>query len=266
MRSPVLPAVFVSEKTFFRLLAPLILSASIIMSGCASQEDSLENALKAEASYNEALKYQSVNKTDAVEEKIKEAVKLDPLEPKYHLNLGKFYFSENQLDLAEKEFLQTIQLNDTFHEPYRQLGRLYLQKNDYPKALDYLEQSLTKIQLKNPQQVHNWMALCYYKMDNFAGAEKSWLKALNYRENEYIRLNLALAYRDNERFDEAEKTLKKAVIYKPGFAPAHYHLGLLYLKKQDFPQAKKHFDRVVTLKPNSQEAQDSRKFLELMRQ
>ncbi len=248
-----------------RLLAPLILSVPVALSGCASDGDSLENALKAEAAYNEALQYQSVNKTAAVEEKIQEAIKLDPLEPRYHLNLGKFYFSENKLDLAEGQFLQTLQLDDASHEPYRQLGRLYLQKKDYSTALNFLGQSLTKKQLKNPQQIHNWMALCYYKTDDFSNAEKSWLKALNFRENEYIRLNLALAYRDNERFDEAEKTLKKAVIYKPGFAPAHYQLGLLYLKKQDFPKAKKHFNRVVSLQPSSQEAQDSRKFLELMR-
>ncbi len=249
-----------SSRNIFSFLAFSVLL--IYSSGCTSNKE--DKTALGKKHYADALKFSSLNDNSKMFESLKEAVRLDPLEPNYHLTLGRNFFKEGQLDNAEQEFLQTIQIDSDYSEAYRQLGRLYMHRGEFDKAVDYLKTGLTKPKVNSPQQIQNWIAISYYALGKVDKAEEQWLNSLSVRENENIRLNLALAYRDQEKFDLAMDSLKKAVLHNPAFPLAHYHLGLLYLKNKKLRLAEDHFRKVVKLSPKSVQARASREYLSII--
>ena len=56
---------------------------------------------------------------------------------------------------------------------------------------------------------------------------RDWEKALDIKDNAAIRLNLALAYRDESKFDLVKASLEKAVKLKPRFSKTNFELAQL---------------------------------------
>lgn len=237
-----------------------------LLTACASESvNQQDNILLAQKKYTEAIRLASMKSRAEMYVALKDAVKLDPLEPRYHWELARSYFSDGELEKAEKEFQQTIRLNEGFGEAFKELGRLYMRTGDLDKAIYYLKEGLKKPNISSPQIMHNWIAISYYGQDRFREAENEWLEALRIKENESVLLNLALAYRDKEFFDKAIDSLKRAVRVNPRFAPAHYHLALLYLKNKDFEMAAKYFDQTVELDPGGEQGKSSAEYLKMLK-
>ncbi|MFQ5673879.1 MAG: tetratricopeptide repeat protein [Nitrospinales bacterium] len=211
------------------------------------------------------MKYDSLNLKRDTHASLKEAIRLDPLEPNYHLTLGAAYFSAGDLKNAEKEFLQTLRLDENYSEAHRTLGRLYMQQQKWQEAIDHFKKSFKGPGVSSPHQVYNWLALSYYAQGNFDQAEKEWITALRIKENPSIRLNLALAYRDQGRFDLAIDSLRKALSLDPKLITAHHQIALLLLKKKDLAGARKHFQEVIQRQPQSELAKNSKEYMEMIR-
>jgi len=224
-----------------------------------------EDPLLAKQKYQEAVKYDSLNLKRDAYASLKEAIRLDPLEPNYHLSLGAAYFSAGDLENAEKEFLQTLRLDEHYNEAHRNLGRLYMQQGKWQEAIGHLQKSFKGPGVSSPHQVYNWLALSYYARGDIVQAEKEWTKALRLKENPSIRLNLALAYRDQGRFDLAMDSLRKALLLDPHLVEAHHQMALLLLKKKDLDGAMKHFREVIQRQPQSDLAANSREYMEMIR-
>ena len=60
-------------------------------------------------------------------------------------------------------------------------------------------------------------------------------------------LNLATAQDATGHADDAIVSLTRALKIAPDYAPAHFNLGLLYAKRQDWTQAEAHFSRAASL-------------------
>ena len=110
-------------------------------------------------------------------------------------------------------------------------------------------------------QVRNMIALSYYNLNKFNEAIAEWKTAVQVRDNAAIRLNIALAYKDNESFSLAISSLEKAIALKPKFPQAHFEIALLYLKEKNLDEAKKHFKSVIIMEPNGKRAISSREYL-----
>ncbi|MBI4389605.1 MAG: tetratricopeptide repeat protein [Nitrospinae bacterium] len=241
---------------------------AVLFSACATEsEKRQENVLLAKSKYAEAIGFSSSNNSrPQMYVSLREAVRLDPLEPNYHWALGMAYFGDGDLDNAALELEQTVRLNENFAEAYKQLGRLYMRNGNLDKALYYFKEGLKKPGITLPQEIHNWIALCYYGQGRLRDAENAWLEALRIKDSEGVLLNLALAYRDAGQYDKALKALNKAVAINPRFPPAHYQLALLYLKNKNLELAGRHFDQTIQLDPDSEAARSSRQYLELIKQ
>jgi tetratricopeptide (TPR) repeat protein len=233
---------------------------------CAGESvNQQDNVLLAQKKFSEAIRFASLNSRGEMYNALMEAIRLDPLEPRYHWEIGRSYFADSELEKAEREFKHTIRLNDGFWEAHKELGRLYMRMGDLEKAVFYLKESLRKPGVSSPQAIHNWIAISYYGQNKFQEAESAWLEALRIKENESVLLNLALAYRDREFFDKAIDTLKRAVRANARFAPAHFHLALLYLKNKDFELATKYFDQTVELDPTGEQGKSSLEYLKMIK-
>lgn len=249
----------------FRRQLPLLVFAlpMFFLFACATAEV-VENPVLAKQKYREAIQYSSLNLREEMYANLQEAAKLAPKEPDYHLALGTSYFADGDLEKAENEFLETLRLDKNFIEAHKHLGRLYMQREKWKNAIHHLRASLKNPGVSSPQEVHNWLALCYYTQNDFSRAEQEWLKALYLDESPAIRLNLAVAYRSQERFELALDSLQKALSADPELVEAHHLLALLLLKKEDMEGAREHFQRVIQLKPRSNLARDSKKYMELI--
>lgn len=232
--------------------------------GCAG-DPGIENS-QARTKFHLGLEQASMNHQDEMIANFKEAVLLEPENEQYRLHLAAAYFFVSDLQNAESEYLEILKLNKESKEAYRQLGRLYMRTGDWDRAVKNFNEDLQRPGTPRPHQVYNWLALSYYNQGDFTEAERQWLKAIELKDNAAIRLNLALAYKDQERFDLALDSLRQAVVLNPNFPQAHYEISQLLILNKEMDQAVSHFKEVIRLAPKSEWAQLSRKYLELIQQ
>ena len=248
------------SKKYFR--AVICLFVLVLYTGCATTElKPDDNKSLAEKKFREALQAGSLNQQDKMMVLLKEALELNPEEPNFHFFLGRTYFAQGDLGHAEQEFLESIKLNNNLKDSYRQLGLIYMQQGHWEKAIQYFREDLARPGTQQPQQIYNWVALCFYNLGQKNEAEIEWKKALEIKDNAGIRLNLALAYINQERFDQAKDFLKKALSLRPRFSQAHFELAQLYLKEQKKDQAVDHFQKVILYTPRGDLAKKSHEYL-----
>ncbi|MBC8288005.1 MAG: tetratricopeptide repeat protein [Nitrospinae bacterium] len=246
--------------------AVIFLFALIFSSGCATTELMPEdNKILAQEKFKEALQAGSLNQRDKMVVLLKEALELNPAEPNFHFFLGEAYFTQGDLRLAEQEYLTSIKLNNNLKDSYRQLGLVYMQQRHWEKAIQYFREDLALPGTRQPQQIYNWIALCFYNLGKTNEAESEWKKALEIKDNAGIRLNLALADINRERFDQAKDSLQKALLLRPRFSQAHFELAQLYLKENKKDQALDHFQKVILYSPRGDLAKKSQEYIKLVR-
>jgi Tfp pilus assembly protein PilF len=249
-------------RTFSRCYLPILW---LWLASCATDVSGKKiHPELARQKYQEALQLGSQNAKQEMYVRLQEAIGLDPTDPNYPLALGGAYFSDGDLDQAESAFLAALRLGPKYFETHRRLGRLYMQKSDWGKAIFHFRESLKSPAIPAPQEIHNWLAFCHYAQNHYALSEQEWINALNIEDNAMIRLNLAMAYRDQGRFDSALESLQKALALDPNLPQAHHHLALLLLKKSDVENAKKHFRESIRLDPQGELAKSSREYLSLL--
>ena len=246
--------------------AVICLLILVLSTGCATAELMPDdNKVLAEKKFREALQAGSLNQQNKMMVLLKEAQELNPAEPNFHFFLGRAYFAQGDLGRAEQEFLESIKLNNNLKDSYQQLGLIYMQQGHWKKAIQYFREDLERPGTRQPQQVYNWVALCFYNLGKKNEAEIEWKKALEIKDNAGIRLNLALAYINQERFDQAKDFLQKALSLKPRFSQAHFELAQLYLKEAKKDQAVNHFQKVILYSPRGDLAKKSHEYINRIR-
>lgn len=186
--------------------AVIFLLGLVIFTGCATTEiaPSDNNETLAQKKFKEAMQAGSLNQQDKLVALLKEALELNPSEPNFHFFLGEAYFSQGNLGKAEQEYLTSLKLNNNLKDSFRQLGLVYMQQGKWEKGVKHFREYLAGSGTRQPQQIYNWIALCFYNLGKKNEAEIEWKKALEIKDNAGIRLNLALAYINQERFDQAK--------------------------------------------------------------
>jgi tetratricopeptide (TPR) repeat protein len=238
----------------------------VLSTGCATTELMPDdNKVLAEKKFMEALKSGSLNQQSKMMALFKEALELNPAEPNFHFFLGRAYYAKGDLGRAEQVFLKSIKLNNNLKDSYQQLGLIYMQQRHWKKAIQYFREDLKRPGTRQPQQVYNWVALCFYNLGKKNEAEIEWEKALEIKDNAGIRLNLALAYINQERFDQAKFFLQKSLFLKPRFSQAHFELAQLYLKEEKKDQAVDHFQKVILYSPSGNLVNKSHEYINRIR-
>ena len=114
------------------------------------------------------------------------------------------------------------------------------------------------------RQMVKLISVAYSKL----GDEK---KALEYQEKlksfpdtefsaeELYNMGVVEANKGND--GEAAKYLEKATLAKPGFALAHYHLGLCYFRLSNGAGAKKELEKYLTMEPEGDNAKTAKALL-----
>ena len=239
----------------------LVLVLGVWMAGCASTPTPREK-LEARKRYNDIQKYNTLNMRDRYYQELMEIIEMVPNDPFYRVALGAAYFRDKELQKAEEEFLRAVRLDPEYMQAYQYLGRLYMEMRNWDRAIAHLNKSLDASRVLNPQQLYNWLAYSYYQNKQYTQAQHAWQKALDIKDNDEIRVNLALAYKKANQNELAFKSFKKAVELNPRSARAHFELGQLLFEEGDYRRARSHLQETINLEPLSENARTAKTMLD----
>jgi tetratricopeptide (TPR) repeat protein len=214
---------------------------------------------EAEQDYNAAKAALNEKKIEVALSRFKEALLLDADNAKYATDYSIALAEDRQYAEAIDVLRRYLQRNPGDRDAYNQLGKVYL-LNDQPDAAN---QAFTRA---IPLSVLNNYATSLKKVGNTAQAESVFKLALtiNPKDSEVL-FNLGNLYNAENKLQEARNKYLEAIQARPGFAEAHYNLGLIFSKLGDNAQAVTHLEKYLQLSPNARNAETIRTYMQKLK-
>jgi type IV pilus assembly protein PilF len=179
--------------------------------------------------YDLALAYDQRELQDKALSHLQNALKIKPVYPEALNTLGYIYAKRGQFELARAAFQKALE--DPFYRTPQfaayNLGKLYEKHGDLDRALPYYQQAV--------------------KLDPHYGM--AWLQ-------------MGLIQEQLGRSDEARHAYGNAVRATPDLAQAHLRFGILSYQAGDLQPAVDSLSRVGEIAPNTDMADEARKYLE----
>jgi len=184
------------------------------------------------------------------------AVAQDPQDQLAHLNLGDTYMTMGRSEEALVEFNKSLgtprpKALSSIYLTRLNIAAILIEQKQFEAAREQLRQAMVitnQIKL-NPASVYDKLGLLSVHLNDPAGAEENFRRAIFYNENSPTsRYNLAVLYYSQRRYPETREHLVLAMADKD-FIEAHYLFGLTLLADGHAEQAKKIFEQIVGRSP-----------------
>ena len=236
-------------------------------------------------SYLTGLACLSENDTPCAIAAFREAVRMQPDQPKVHFQLGKLLLrstNETEQDEGVKELSEAISLEPRAPENYEVLGKWFLQHDYVKPAIDLLQQGISNVApsaeleammalaqaalhggaaakpfAERALQLDPKMALAhylvgfsYFNAGDYAEAVKYYKEATEIEpRNEVYFYNTAVALQRLNRVAEALSYAQQSTTLNPGRGLNHYFLGKLYAKLNRDTEAIPELEASIRLNP-----------------
>lgn len=164
-------------------------------------------------------------------------IELDPENADVYAIRGDAYFGKGDFDLALSDFNKVIELNSSDPDAFIYQGNAYLEQGDFDLALT----DFSKAVELNPNYADAYIirGVAYRKQGNFSLALVDLDKAIELNPNNanayVIRGD---AYFGKGDFNLAMEDYRKAIELNPKDAEAYYNLGLVWMQRQNWQEAK----------------------------
>jgi type IV pilus assembly protein PilF len=195
-----------------------------------------------------------------------EAEKYYPDDYKIHYFLGMAYHGKGMRDKAVEEFKKSISLKEDYSEAHNYLGTLYSDMGLWDQAIEEFDKALANMIYDTPAMALYNAGWAYYSKKDYKTALIKYQEALQ-RESitnlrPQIEKNIGLIYFDQNNIQEAIAHFKKSVELNPSLYDAQFLLGESYLKIRDTGNAKKAFQTVIKLSPQSPFGSKAKNYLQ----
>ena len=191
-----------------------------------------------------------------------EAVQRLPDMAEAHYHLGEIYTRQGRLEGAVGQFNDARRLDPDLTDATQSLGRIAFMQDQTEKAIDYFQEAIRRTPYK-PGLYFN-LAKAYRRRGDLKLAEqalerfktmKSYADDVSgYRQNLEANpmdlltyVELAALHQKFGNISAAIRTYQTATALEPSFAPGYSGLGLLYMKKREFPKAIDAFKKLARL-------------------
>ena len=197
-----------------------------------------------------------------------EADKYAPDDPEINYHLGIAYLGRGLRDLALQRFQKAVLLKSDYSEAHNYIGAIYNEMGQWDKALPHFDKALANHLYANPEHALYNSGRSYYGLNDYDMAMQRFTEAL--RQDRFgtlrseIEASLGLVYLKQSNRPQAIAHLERAVLLNPSLYDAHFFLGEAYLDVKDKVKAKKSFQQVVELAPQSPFGQKARNYLQSM--
>jgi Flp pilus assembly protein TadD len=173
------------------------------------------------------------------------------------LSLGSAFFQRGYFDQAETAFRQALRDDPSSAEACYGLGSVYLKQEKTGDARENFERAV-KLSPSYPDTLPNaWnnLGLLATREGHMDEAVAHFQNALRVSPDYWIALeNLGNAYRLQKRWDEARKTLARALAARPQDPEANYNLAMVFAQTDDPERAYEYLRKALQLRPTYPEA------------
>lgn len=178
--------------------------------------------------------------------------KINPKELRTYYNIGAAYISENKLDTAEVILQKGYEIDSTKSFFLRELANVTVRKGNWTVAYDFAKRAIEKDTIDALSNYYAGKAAL--NMKDYSDATKYFLRAreLGY-ENPNMLIDIAYAYAQIYRFDEAIEFNNLAIKINPDAIFAYGNLGDIYLSLRKYDKAEEAY--IKSLKINNRYVQ-----------
>jgi Flp pilus assembly protein TadD len=174
------------------------------------------------------------------------AIEIDAASPEAHNDFGVLLYRAGEVEPAIQQFSEATRLRAGEAAYHENLGRAYRRKGMAKEA----EQELAEAARLGPPSAALWSALGYLRTEqkNVEEAGVAFASALEAEPgNEAAASGLAAALADGGKLAEAETVLLKALEVSPASAVLWNDLGVVRMRRGDFPGAVEALHKALSL-------------------
>lgn len=194
-----------------------------------------------------------------------EADKNAPNDAVINYHLGIAYLGRGLREMAMEKFQKAVSLKNDYSEAHNYIGILYMDMGQWEKAINSFDKALKNYLYANPEHALMNSGWAYYNLQNYDKALSCYQQASIQDKlailKPDIEKNIGLIYIKQSRLAQAKEHLEKSVALNPSLYDAHFFLAETYLQIRDTANAKKSFQQVIKLAPQSSFGQKSREYL-----
>jgi type IV pilus biogenesis/stability protein PilW len=196
--------------------------------------------------------YYNSGQYTAALKKLLEAYKTIPYDPYLHNSLGLVYLAKNRYDLAENHFKKALHLKSDYIRAKNNLGAAYLRQKKWKLAIQCFEEISKNLLYATPEIPLSNLGWVYFQQEMYGKAKTYFEKSLEIKPN-FLRAvhGLASIYIETKRHAMAIDFLHHALVKNPGAAILHSDLAKVYEALNDFKKAKKSWEVVLKLVPET---------------
>jgi len=196
-----------------------------------------------------------------------QAIALDPGFAEAHRGLGLVLdHGFGRTEEAERSYRKALELKPVFPETQNDLGRLLARTGRYEEALAAFDAALAEMTYREPHIARCNKGQALYRMgrrvDGIAEMKACLTLAPRFCSG---RRELGRVYVEENRLPEAEEELAAYARACDRTPDAHLQLGLVRMKRGDLPGAREALERCVELGPSTNEGDECKRTLELLR-
>ena len=145
---------------------------------------------------------------------IRKAIRINPSNPLYYINLGNTLHGLNKEDGAANAYLQALAIRPDHAEALNNLGNVYYVQGKMDESLSCYERAI-KLNKKNPDACNN-LGIVLRKLGRLDEAVSMLRKALELNPDHALALNsLGMALKEQNRFAEAIGYYRKSLEIQP---------------------------------------------------
>lgn len=207
--------------------------------------------------YNSALK------------ELLEAEKYSPRDHRVHYYMGMAYHGKGMRDKAVEEFKRAISLQEDYSEAHNHLGTLYMDMGLWDQAIEEFDRALANPIYDTPEMALYNAGWAYYSKKDYKISLAKYEEALRVKPITVLRpqieKNIGRIYFDQNNVSEAVRHFQKAVELNSSLYDAYFLLGECYIRIKDTEKARKAFQAVIKLSPQSSFGEKAKSYLQSLK-
>jgi len=165
--------------------------------------------------------------------------------PETHFAAARMFEEQGHVERAVEQYRKAIAVNHHYADAYHRLGLLLSKVSRHDEAIDAFARAV-ELEPRNAHFYNNFGFELMFE-ERWSEAERELREAIRLQPGlKRAQINLAMALSKMGRFDEALPVFL-AVLPEPD---AHYNMGLLYRGQQQYSEASRAFQHVLTLNPS----------------
>jgi len=224
---------------------------------------------QAELFLNKGISFIEIRQFNSAAKELLEAEKYSPDDHRIHYFLGMAYHGKQMRDKAVEEFKEAISLKKDYSEAHNYLGTLYSDMELWDQAIEEFDKALANPIYDTPAKALYNAGWAYYAKKDYKTALSKYQEALRREPMTYLRpqieKNIGLIYFDQNNIQEAIMHFNKAVELNSSLYDAHFMLGECYVRIKDTEKARKAFQTVIKLSPQSPFGQKAKSYLQSLK-